>query len=259
MPEALMALLLFAAGLVAGISNSIAGGGTFFSFPAFLAAGLPPVVANASNAFAVWPANIVAAYTYRRELATLPVGIKASLVNALAGGALGASLLKLTGDDAFSRMIPFLILFATLLFAFGKRLRDLLFPLAAGGVTAHPGIAARVFEFVVAVYGGFFGAGMGVMLMAGLLMMGVDNVQQNNALKNLLSAVINSAAILVFIFSDLISWPQTLITFVGSIFGGLIGASVARKLPAVWLARIVIAVGVSLSVYYFFEYYGPVG
>jgi uncharacterized protein len=257
MPEALTALLLLAAGLLAGVSNSIAGGGTFFSFPAFLAAGLPPVVANASNALAVWPANIVAAITYRKELADASTPIIGSIVVALAGGALGAALLAYVGNEAFAKVIPFLILFATLTFAFGRRLSGRLFPRTSTGAPLRPGAFARACELTVALYGGFFGAGLGVMLMAGLLMLGVHDMQRNNALKNLLGAVITSTAVIVFIASGLVSWPHTLLAFIGAAIGGMAGARVARILPPIWLVRIVTAVGLVLSVYYFVQYYGP--
>lgn len=257
MPDALAALLLLSAGLLAGLSNSIAGGGTFFSFPAFLAVGLPPVVANASNALAVWPANIVAAISYRKELADTRTSFKGSIVIALVGGASGAALLALVGNEAFSRSIPFLILFATLLFAFGQPLSGWLFPPASASAPMHPGAFARVCEFSIALYGGFFGAGLGIMLMAGLLMLGVHDLQRNNALKNLLGAVITSTAVIVFIALDLVSWPHTLIAFAGATIGGMVGARIAQVLSPVWLIRVVTTVGLLLSVYYFVRYYGP--
>jgi uncharacterized membrane protein YfcA len=257
MPDTLTALLLLMAGVLAGVSNSIAGGGTFFTFPAFLAAGLSPVVANASNALAVWPANIVAAISYRREFADIPALLKGSLMIALAGGAAGAGLVAYVGNEVFSRLIPFLILFATVLFTFGRRIGAWLYPRTPAGAPAHPGALARTFEFMVAVYGGFFGAGLGVMLMAGLLMLGVHNLQKNNALKNLLGAVVNSTAILVFVASGLVSWPHTLIGLSGAAVGGMAGARIARLLSAAWLGRIVTTVGLLLSAYYFMKYYGP--
>jgi uncharacterized membrane protein YfcA len=259
MPDALTALLLLTAGLLAGVSNSVAGGGTFFTFPAFLAAGLSPIVANASNTVAVWPANAVAAISYRREFTDIPRLIKGSLVIALAGGALGAGLVPYVGNEAFSKLIPLLILFATLLFTFGRRIGAWLYPRTPAGASIHPGALARTFEFMVAVYGGFFGAGLGVMLMAGLLMLGVHDLQKNNALKNLLGAVVNSTAIVVFAASGLVSWPHTLICLSGAAVGGMIGARIARLLSATWLARIVTTVGLLLSAYYFMKYYGHAG
>ena len=249
------ALLLAATGLVAGISNALAGGGTFFTFPAFLGAGLPPVVANASNAIAVWPGHAFAAIGYRRELHALRKGLAGAAIAALAGGICGAWLLVVIEDTAFARMIPFLLLAATLLFAGGERVNRFV----AGAGPSRGTVAALLQHgllFLFSVYGGFFGAGLGVILMAGLLMLGVTDLAANNALKNLLGAIITSVAVGVFAFSGLVSWPHTLIALAGAAFGGVFGARVAHRLSAVWLRRVVIAVGLSLSAYYFWRYYG---
>lgn len=249
------ALLLTATGLLAGLCNALAGGGTFFTFPAFLGVGLPPVVANASNAIAVWPGHAFAAIGYRREIAARRKGLGAAVAAALAGGVCGALLLVVIEDAAFARMIPFLLLIATLLFAGGERLNRRL----AAHTSTRGGAKALIEHgclFVFSVYGGFFGAGLGVILMAGLLMLGVTDLAANNALKNLLGAVITSVAVGVFAFSGLVSWPHTLVALAGAAAGGVLGARAAHKLSAVWLKRIVIAVGLSLSAYYFHRYYG---
>ncbi len=254
MPELSIALLLLITGFIAGVCNAVAGGGTFFTFPAFLAAGLPPVVANASNSVAVWPGHAFAAIGYRTKLTGHMRSIRGSLLIALLGGIVGAVLAGVIANQVFASLIPFLLLFATLLFAFGRQLSALVErPIAD---TPHASFASRCLEFLVAIYGGFFGAGLGIMLMASLLMLGVHDLQANNALKNLLGAVINSVAVVVFAVLGIVSWPHTLVAFVGAIAGGLAGARVARRLPAVWLRRIVIAVGLILSAYYFWRYYG---
>jgi len=250
------ALLLVATGLVAGVCNALAGGGTFFTFPAFLGAGLPPVVANASNAIAVWPGHAFAAVGYRTELRALRKGLLGASIAALAGGICGAWLLVVIEDDAFARMIPFLLLAATLLFASGEQVNRRL----AAHMDEGRGRAATLLQhgclFLFSLYGGFFGAGLGVILMAGLLMLGVTDLAANNALKNLLGALITSVAVAVFAFSGLVSWPHTLIALAGAAAGGVLGVRVAHRLSAVWLRRIVIAVGLSLSVYYAVRYYG---
>lgn len=254
--EPLVALLLATTGLLAGLCNALAGGGTFFTFPAFLGAGLPPVVANASNAIAVWPGHAFAAVGYRKEIAARRDGIGGAIAAALAGGVLGALLLVFIEDDAFARLIPCLLLIATFLFAVGERLNN--------WITAHTdgvrGNAAALFKhgclFLFSLYGGFFSAGLGVILMAGLLMLGVTDLGTNNALKNLLGAIITSAAVIVFAFTGLVSWPHTLIALGGAAAGGVLGARVAHRLSAVWLRRVVIGVGLSLSIYYFYRYYG---
>ena len=255
MPELSIALLLLAAGLLAGVSNAIAGGGTFFTFPAFLAAGVPPIMANASNAIAVWPGHALAFVGYRSELSRYSKNMPGSVIVALAGGIVGALLVAYVGNKAFSKMIPFLILFATLLFGFGQGLSSWLSRRTDSADFSHPGFATRFLEFVFAVNGGFFGAGLGVMLMAGLLMLGVHDVQVNNALKNFLATIITSAAVVVFAVTGLVSWPHTLVAFVGAVAGGFLGSRIARFLPAVWLRRVVICVGLLFSVLYFGQYY----
>lgn len=247
--------LLFATGILAGVSNAVAGGGTFFTFPVFIATGIPPVVANASNAVAVWPGHAFAVVEYRRELRRFAGRIPGSIVIALLGGAAGAMLLTVIGNDAFSRAIPFLILFATLLFAFGGRLGAWLRS-GDGAMEQHaPSPFARVMELLFTLYGGFFGAGLGIMLMAGMHMLGLHDVQANNAVKNLLAGVVTSIAVCVFAVSGLVHWTFTAVAFAGAVIGGLLGARIARRLPALWLRRVVIAFGVFLTCYYFYKYY----
>ncbi len=234
--------------MLAGISNAVAGGGTFFTFPVFLAAGLPPVVANASNAVAVWPGHALAAAGYRAELRLFEGPLAGTVAIALAGGIVGAFLLAIVGNAAFAKLIPVLILFATLLFGFGGRLA------AALGTSRRSGWA-RLLEFLFAVYGGFFAAGLGIMLMAALMMAGVRDLQVNNAVKNLLGTVISSVAVVVFVASGLVSWPHALVGFAGAAVGGLLGTRFARSLAPCWLRRIVISLGLVLSGYYFIQYY----
>lgn len=255
MSELLTVVLLFSTGVLAGISNAVAGGGTFFTFPVFLGTGIPPVVANASNAVAVWPGHAFAVVEYRRELRQLAGGIPGSVVTALLGGAAGALLLTFTGNDVFIRAIPFLLLFATLLFAFGGQFAALFKRWGHDPDGQSPGWAARTIEFLFTVYGGFFGAGLGIMLMAGMHMLGMHDVQANNALKNLLAGAVTSIAVCVFALSGLVHWGYTAAAFAGAIVGGLAGARIARWLPALWLRRIVIGFGVFLTSYYFFKYY----
>jgi len=256
MPELPIALLLFLAGILAGICNAVAGGGTFFTFPIFLSAGIPPVVANASNAVAVWPGHALAAVGYRKELGEFKHGMKNSIAIAMVGGAVGAILLAYIGNMAFSMLIPFLVLFATLLFAYGKRVNGWIDQRTTSISIESPGYLSRAVEFLIAVYGGFFGAGLGIMLMGGLLMLGVHDIHANNALKNLLGAIVTAVSVLVLSLSGLVSWPHTLFAFCGAVIGGLLGVPLARFLPDVWLRRLVIVVGVVLSGYYFIKYYG---
>ncbi|MGR9073260.1 MAG: sulfite exporter TauE/SafE family protein [Gammaproteobacteria bacterium] len=250
-----LAASLFSAGVIAGLCNAIAGGGTFFSFPVFIAAGIPPAVANASNAVSVWPGHALAILGYRRELGPFFDKKGGSLIIALAGGAAGGVLLAVVGNDGFSRLIPFLILFATVLFAFGRKLNEKIAALNLRFSQARTRIFSVAFEFLVAVYGGFFGAGLGVMLMAWLQMQGKGDIHVNNAVKNLLGAAITSVAVVVFVALDMVSWPHTAIAFVGSMIGGLWGGRVARKIPERLLRMTVIGAGLLLGAYYFGKYY----
>lgn len=255
MPELSIMLLLFLAGVMAGISNAVAGGGTFFTFPIFLLAGIPPVVANASNAVAVWPGHALAAVGYRRELRDFPHAIKGSIAVAVTGGIMGALLLAYLGNRAFSMLIPFLVLFATLLFAFGKEMNRWIDQRTSAISMQSPSHLTRGIELLIAMYGGFFGAGLGIMLMGGLLMLGVHDIHTNNALKNLLGAVVTAVSVVVLTLSGLVSWPHTVFAFFGAVLGGLLGVPVARLVPDIWLRRLVITVGMFLSIYYFIRYY----
>jgi uncharacterized membrane protein YfcA len=250
---------LFAAGALGGGMNAVAGGGTFFAFPIFLAAGIPPVVANATNTLALWPGSILAAVGYRRELAAQRAGLARHLTIALLGGVVGAILLLVLGDDTFLVAIPLLLGFATLLFAFKNRLAPLAARLLgradaagagprAGPATPHWGIT--LWLFVIATYGGYFGAGVGILMMAGLGFAGVQDLQQANALKNLLVAALNGIAIVIFVAGGAIAWNAAAAGLAGALVGGFAGARLARRLSSQWLGRVVVAVGALLTVVY---------
>ena len=252
-------VLIGAGGFAAGAVNAIAGGGTFFSFPALLAVGLPPVVANASNSVALWPASLSGAWAYRQELARykrylLPMGA-ASLV----GGAAGGLLLLAAGDARFSALIPWLLAFATGLFAFSPQLSVALKRMRAPAANTLQGDhgagspAGWLVQLLVSVYGGFFGAGMGILMMASLAIGGHEDVQHINALKNILSAVIYSVTVVTFIVAGAVSWPQTLAMLLAASLGGYWGARMARNIQGLWLRRLVIAVGSALTAYYFYK------
>lgn len=254
-------LLIGLGGFAAGAANSVAGGGTFFSFPALLAVGVPPVLANASNSVALWPGSLAAAWAYRRELARfqrylLPMGLAS-----LAGGVAGGLLLLAAGDARFAALIPWLLAFATGLFAFSPQLSAALKywrarQAAASGTTpepqAHPSGGWWV-QLLVSVYGGFFGAGMGILMMASLAIAGHEDVQEINALKNLLSSIVYSVTVTTFIIAGAVSWPHTLVMLVTASLGGYWGAHMARRLQGPWLRRVVIVVGLVLTLYYFFK------
>jgi uncharacterized membrane protein YfcA len=241
---------------MAGAMNALAGGGTFFSFPAMLAAGIPPITANASNSVALWPASLSSAWAYRREAmrhgrwAFILMGVS------LVGGLTGGLLLLATSNAAFSRLIPWLLLVATLLFSFSAQVGRLV---AWGkrrlglGLRAGPG--AVIFQLGVAIYGGFFGAGMGILTLAALSIQGFEDMQELNALKNVTSATNYTVAALTFIGAGAVNWPYTSVALVSATLGGYTGALLAKRLPAIWLRRLVIAVGATLTAVYFVRTY----
>lgn len=253
------ALLVGAGAFVAGGMNAMAGGGTFFSFPAMLAAGVPPIMANASNTVALWPASISSAWAYRREAMRHGRWAVLLAVISMAGGLLGGLLLLAISNATFSRLIPWLLLVATTLFAFSSQVSKLI-RWAKGHMKLPPSdkpgsIGGAIFQTAVAIYGGFFGAGMGILTLAALSIQGFEDMQEINALKNLTSAMNYTVAALTFIIAGAISWPHTLVALVTAAIGGYAGAALARRLPAQWLKRLVIAVGAVMSVVYFYKTY----
>lgn len=245
--------LIVLGGFAAGAANAIAGGGTFFSFPALLAVGVPPVVANASNSVALWPGSLSSAWAYRTELARFGRLLWPMALVSLVGGVAGGLLLLAAGDARFAALIPWLLALATLLFASSPQIsawvqtwrarRD---PDGAAGPQNNLSM-----QLLVSVYGGFFGAGMGILMMASLAISGHKDVQDINALKNLLSSVVYSVTVVTFVIANAVSWPHTLVMLVAASAGGYAGARVARSLQGPWLRRIVIGVGTVLSLYYF--------
>ncbi|MBL8440778.1 MAG: sulfite exporter TauE/SafE family protein [Betaproteobacteria bacterium] len=254
-------LLVGAGAFLAGGMNAIAGGGTFFSFPALLAAGVPPVTANASNSVALWPASLSGAWAYRREMSRHPRWTAMLVIVSFAGGIGGGLLLLATSNAAFAQLVPWLLLAATALFAFSGQVSRGVAAVKAG-LGARPreagapgGLGGLLFQLVVAIYGGFFGAGMGILTLAALAIQGIDDIQELNGLKNLISAVIYTVTAATFILAGAISWPHTAVMLITATAGGYAGAAFARRLPALWLRRLVVAVGATLTTVYFIQTY----
>lgn len=243
--------LLALGGFGAGAMNAIAGGGTFLSFPALLAIGLPPVTANASNSVALWPASLASAWAYRRELARYRQHLPRLTLAAFVGGALGGGLLLVTSNALFARLVPWLLLTATLLFALAPRINRWLEARRRAGPRQALGWGGTLFQLLVSVYGGFFGAGMGIVMIAAIAMQGIEDLNEINALKNWLSAVIYSVAALTFTLGGAVSWPHTLVVLLAAAVGGYLAGYVARRLPAIWLRRFILLVGTALTLYYF--------
>jgi uncharacterized membrane protein YfcA len=252
-PDLLTALLLAASGLLAGLVNAIAGGGTFFTFSALVGAGLPPVVANATSAVAVTPANLSSAYAYRREIRDNAGRFRTlSLVSAV-GGVLGALILTRTGNDAFRALVPWLMLFATGLFALSPRIVRAAQAMAERRDGPRPGhaIAGLAIQFVTAVYGGFFGAGMGIVMLAALAITEGDDYHRINAAKHLCSTLIQLVAVGLFIAAGIVSWPEALVVGAASFAGGYAGVAIGRRIPGPAIRWLVIGTGAMLTAYFF--------
>ncbi|AWK87401.1 sulfite exporter TauE/SafE family protein [Azospirillum thermophilum] len=245
----MLTLLLIVSAFFAGVLNAVAGGGSFLTFPALVLAGVPPLNANATSTVAVSPGALASAYGYRRELGRiteidLPVFLGVSLV----GGLLGALLLLWTPERLFEAIVPWLLLFATVLFAFGPKISTWVrqnFHVGHGAVL--------VAQFLIAIYGGYFGGGIGILILATLGVFGLTDLHAMNGLKALVSGCLNAVAVVAFVVGGAVYWTEGLIMLVAAMAGGYAGASVARRIPPPILRKFVILVGVVMTVYFFIE------
>jgi uncharacterized protein len=246
--------LLFLAAAVGGALNSVAGGGSFVAFPALLFAGVAPVPANATNTIALWPASVASFVAYRREL----VEVRALLVPlgaaALAGGFMGSVLLLRTPEAVFVWLIPWLLLFATLLFSFGGRIAKRI----THGARA-PLWLAVVVQLVISVYGGYFGGGMGIMMLAVLTLLGMTHMHRMNALKNVLGTLINGVAVVAFSLAGAVRWGPGAVMVVGGITGGYLGAAGARRVDPKRVRSAVLVIAWAMTVYFFCKTYIHLG
>ncbi len=255
----LTALLLFAAGLVAGMLNSLAGGGSFIAFPALLAAGVPPVIANASNTYAALPGYVSGAVGYWSDVMKARHRLLPYTIIALIFGYAGAELLLHISDDAFSQAVPWLVGFAVVLFAFGGRISSFIAVRAGKGRGAKALGAALLLALLAAlcVYGGFFNAGLGILLLAFLALAGLTDIHEMNGLKLWISSVVALVAVVRFAISGSIDWYHGSITLVGVVIGGYVAARLAHRVPQNWIRVAVIVYGVGLTAWFFWQAYGP--
>jgi uncharacterized membrane protein YfcA len=247
-------IVIAGAAFAAGIINSIAGGGTLVSFPALLWTGRDPVLANATSTVALWPASLAGAYGFRREMKGSVRYLLLFGVPSLLGGVLGAVLLLRTPSGTFARLVPYLILFATLLLAVQEPLSRRLRGDARGGEPTRAWWAgAMLFQFFVGVYGGYFGAGIGILMLAALGLLGFTDIHRMNALKNLLAICINGVAAAYFIASGAVIWTDVLVMTFAAIAGGYSGARLAYKLGRRFVRLAVIAIGLVMGISLFFS------
>jgi uncharacterized protein len=252
-------LFLFFAGALGGALNSVAGGGSFIAFPALLFTGVPPIPANATNTIALWTGAAASGGAYCSRL-DVPRRVMIPLLAAsLVGGLIGALLLLKTPAQTFMRVLPWLTLGATLLFAFGKKLAGGRKSVIEGDHDHEASTAAlaatTLFQFGVAIYGGYFGGGMGIVMLAMLATLGMTDIHAMNALKSVLGFVINGVAVVTFIVAGAIYWKHGIVMIAGAIVGGYLGAHYAQKLPQSWIRMFVVLVGTGMTVYFFWKSY----
>ena len=240
----LMLLLIFAAGLWAGLQNALAGGGSVVTLPALIMSGMSPLAANITSTVALFPGQVTSGLA-GRSLVTgagrLP--FKALFGISVVGGALGGLLLLNTPSSIFSRLVPWLVLFATAMFAWGSFRRK---PANLAAAQIGP-VPTGIAQFFIAIYGGYFGGGIGFLMMAALSMAGVT-ARHAAATKNVLASVMNAAAVALFVTSPLVHWPQAIALGAGAILGGLAGVWALRRVNERWLRIAIVCIGLALTV-----------
>lgn len=248
-----VAALLFFAGVAGGAINAVAGGATLITFPAMLAAGLPPVVANASNAVAISPGHLLAAIADNDKFPVIDRWLCGAVAVATLGGPIGALLLIALPERLFVLPVPALIGFSTALFAFAPAIQAR--SVRRASETKSSTLAELGSLAGVAVYGGFFGAGLGIMLTALLSIVVPDDIRRVKVLKNLLATAVSLAAIIIFIVQGAVWWTQTITMLSGAVVGGYAGGHMVRVLPATMIRRIVIGAGSVMTVVYAVKYW----
>lgn len=240
------AILLFVAAFAAGALNAVAGGGSFLTLPALVVVGLPGVAANATGTLALLPGYLSGAWALRHEIKPMQgLGIRSLIGISLVGGALGAILLLWTSNEMFGRIVPWLLLVATLLFALGPRLTRM------AGAAAVPPMAVLMVIFAVTIYGGYFNGGLGILLLAAFGLLGQSNLHAANGLKNLISALLTAIASVLYISGGLIHWPQAIWMMVAATLGGYAGARLSRHVPVRYLRWGIVVVGLAMTAAFF--------
>ena len=247
MPSSLHHIIIFVVGFIASAINAIAFGGSLVSFPTLIWLGIPPIIANATNTAGVWPGSLGAVWGYRREIANTAPRMYWLIVPSIAGALVGAALLRVTPPALFDRLVPALIFFATLLFALQDRVQRFL-----NVAPEHHGsqwlIAAIGFQFLVSVYGGYFGAGMGILMLLALAILGHEDIHQMNGLKNLLGVFINAVAAAYFIAAGMVRASDAIVMASGATLGGVAAAALARRMGRRAVRRAVLVIGFAMTV-----------
>jgi uncharacterized protein len=254
-------VLLFIAAMLGGTLNSVAGGGSFITVPSLIFSGVPAIQSNTTSTVALWPGSVASITAYRKELAKLNRVVILTLgITSLVGGILGALLLLSTSQSTFLYLLPYLMLVATLLFAFSPRITALLrkrsantqgIPDKASTISWRSLAVISFIQFIIAIYGGYFGGGIGIMILASLGIMGMENLHEMNGMKTVLQTSINGVAVITFIIVRAVVWLPALVMIAGAIIGGYGGAFFARKLDPRVIRAFVILIGTSMTIYFF--------
>jgi uncharacterized membrane protein YfcA len=259
LPSIKLALVVVSA-LIAGIMNSIAGGGTLLTFPALIALGVPPIDANATSTVALWPAAVGSMWGYRTELRGARPWAMGFAIPSLLGGGIGAWLLLRTPAARFSAIVPWLVLGATVLFMIQRPIMRWFAEHRAPAASSDAELTSRrppwtilIYQFLVAIYGGYFGAGVGILMLAALGFMGLNNIHRMNGLKNWGGLCMNAVAAVMFAFSSLVNWPVGLAMAVGAISGGYLGSRTAQRVPQNVVRSTVVAIGLVSGVLLLFS------
>lgn len=247
------ALLLFFAAMLGGTLNAVAGGGSFISFPTLLFTGVPAVPANATNTVALWTGLTFSGSAFRHHLKVQRRVLWSLVSVSLLGGVVGALLLLRTPGEKFLKILPWLMLFAVLLFIFGPKLTRKV--RVVQEPTGKAILAAAFFQLLVAIYGGYFGGGMGFVILAMLTAFGMADIHEMNAFKIVLSSATNGIAVVIFILRHAVYWPQALVMICGAALGGYFGAHYSLRLPRIWVRWFVIVVGAGMTTYFFVRAY----
>jgi len=246
---------IFFAGIIAGAINSVAGGGTLISFPSLVAFGESQIVSNATNTAALWPGSLSSAIGYRKDTPLQAGLLTTLLIPSFIGGILGAWILVSTPPGIFNIVVPFLVLFATLLFAFRDHItrkfrRD-------NSDEEHLSTGSRIwgffFQLFVATYGGYFGAGIGILMLGSLSIMGLRDIHKMNAIKTPLAAIINCTAFILFAIKGLVAWDLALVLGLGAILGGYVGARSAKHVNPRILQALVVMIGIIVSAWLLYK------
>jgi uncharacterized membrane protein YfcA len=249
------AIFLLAAATLAGSLNAIAGGGSFISFPALVFAGVPEIPANATNNIGAWTGLVASSGAYRNHLNVPRRVLVPLLLVSITGGTLGALLLLKTPAHTFKHLLPWLMLGATLLFIFGKKLIGKRESSVRHDASVRTLATASFFLFLAAIYGGYFGGGLGIVLLALLGALGMTDIHAMNAFKTVLSAAVNGPPVLVFVIAKVIYWPQAALMMIGFVAGGYLGGHYGQRLPQTWVRAFVMIVGVGMTMYFFAKAY----